>query len=175
MIAGAAIGEAKLSYQGSGTVTTEAKRNPKNFLDFRGNLDAAYSSPGTGSFALGGFVKYEADQSFDNSNFVYGGHATWGKYGLFAPNDFLALDFAYGQVDPGEDTERKTALGVAKLDGYSRFDFEALYMLNTGFPVVVQLPPPRLPSGHWRQYRDVLGAAFNNLTPVAVRLGYPEN
>lgn len=43
------------------------------------------------------------------------------------------------------------------------------------FPVLAQLPPPRLPAGRWRQYRDVLGAAFNNLTPVAVRLGYPEN
>ena len=43
------------------------------------------------------------------------------------------------------------------------------------FPVLEQLPPPRLPAGRWRQYRDVLGAAFNNLTPVAVRLGYPEN
>lgn len=43
------------------------------------------------------------------------------------------------------------------------------------FPVLRQLPPPRLPAGHWRQYRDVLGAAFNNLTPVAVRLGYLEN
>ena len=43
------------------------------------------------------------------------------------------------------------------------------------FPVLEALPPPRLPAGHWRKYRDVLGAAFNNLTPVAVRLGYPEN
>lgn len=42
------------------------------------------------------------------------------------------------------------------------------------FPVVNPMPP-RLPAGHWRKYRDVLGAAFNNLTPVAVRLGYPEN
>lgn len=43
------------------------------------------------------------------------------------------------------------------------------------FPVLDRLPPARLLAGHWRQYRDVLGAAFNNLTPVAVRLGYPEN
>ena len=48
-------------------------------------------------------------------------------------------------------------------------------VFGTAFPVVNQLPPARLPAGHWRQYRDVLGAAFNNLTPVAVRLGYPEN
>ena len=43
------------------------------------------------------------------------------------------------------------------------------------FPAIPALPKPRLPAGHWRHYRDVLGAAFNNLTPVAVRLGYPEN
>ncbi|WP_313342332.1 tetratricopeptide repeat protein [Stenotrophomonas sp.] len=36
------------------------------------------------------------------------------------------------------------------------------------------LGPVRLPAGHWRQYRDVLSAAFAQLTPVAVRLGYPE-
>jgi len=48
-------------------------------------------------------------------------------------------------------------------------------VFGSAFPVVDQLPPPRLPAGHWRQYNDVLGAAFNNLTPVAVRLGYPEN
>ena len=46
---------------------------------------------------------------------------------------------------------------------------------GAGFPVVNNLPPARLPAGYWRKYRDVLGAAFNNLTPVAVRLGYPEN
>jgi tetratricopeptide (TPR) repeat protein len=48
-------------------------------------------------------------------------------------------------------------------------------VFGSAFPVLEQLPPARLPAGHWREYRDVLGAAFNNLTPVAVRLGYPEN
>ena len=70
-------------------------------------------------------------------------------------------------------------VALMRIDGFER-DPQGLAQLlqqvfNTGFPVVDQLPPPRLPSGHWRQYRDVLGAAFNNLTPVAVRLGYPEN
>jgi len=36
------------------------------------------------------------------------------------------------------------------------------------------LGPARLPAGHWRSYRDEMAAAFALLTPVAVRLGYPE-
>ena len=34
--------------------------------------------------------------------------------------------------------------------------------------------PPRLPPGRWRAYADVLAAPFAALTPVAVRLGYPD-
>ena len=37
-----------------------------------------------------------------------------------------------------------------------------------------QLGAPRFPPGHWRNYRDVMSAAFAKLTPIAVRLGYPE-
>ena len=33
----------------------------------------------------------------------------------------------------------------------------------------------KFPSGHWRNYRDSFKAAFDRLTPVAVRFGYPEN
>ncbi len=44
----------------------------------------------------------------------------------------------------------------------------------------VRIPPaqaigtPRFPAGHWRAYRDEMSSAFELLTPVAVRLGYPE-
>jgi len=41
-------------------------------------------------------------------------------------------------------------------------------------PVAAQLGVPRFPPGHWRHYRDVMSAAFAQLTPIAVRLGYPE-
>ncbi|AWH15952.1 adenylate cyclase [Stenotrophomonas sp. ZAC14D2_NAIMI4_7] len=41
-------------------------------------------------------------------------------------------------------------------------------------PVAPQLGAPRFPPGHWRAYSDVMSAAFAQLTPVAVRLGYPE-
>ena len=42
-------------------------------------------------------------------------------------------------------------------------------------PPAQAIGAPRLPGGHWRQYRDVLGAAFELLTPVAVRLGYDQD
>ena len=36
-----------------------------------------------------------------------------------------------------------------------------------------EVGPARFPAGHWRDYRDALSDAFAQLTPVAVRLGYP--
>lgn len=33
---------------------------------------------------------------------------------------------------------------------------------------------PFLPAGHWRRYAEVLAGPFAQLTPVAMRLGYPE-
>ncbi|WP_158238346.1 MULTISPECIES: tetratricopeptide repeat protein [Luteimonas] len=46
-----------------------------------------------------------------------------------------------------------------------------------GFPVppAQVLGPDRMPAGHWRAYAGVLGTAFASLTPVAVRLGYPQD
>lgn len=42
------------------------------------------------------------------------------------------------------------------------------------FPPVRSLGPGTIEAGHWRKYAKVLGAEFLYLTPVAVRLGYPE-
>ncbi|WP_312683584.1 tetratricopeptide repeat protein [Stenotrophomonas chelatiphaga] len=47
-------------------------------------------------------------------------------------------------------------------------------VMGVQLPVAPNIGPPRLPSGHWRNYREVMGAAIDLLTPVAVRLGYPE-
>ena len=33
---------------------------------------------------------------------------------------------------------------------------------------------PRFPAGHWQHYREAMGPAFELLTPIAMRLGYPE-
>ncbi|WP_305806029.1 tetratricopeptide repeat protein [Stenotrophomonas sp. YIM B06876] len=42
------------------------------------------------------------------------------------------------------------------------------------FPQVRSLGPATIAAGHWRKYAEVLAAPFALLTPVAVRLGYPE-
>lgn len=42
------------------------------------------------------------------------------------------------------------------------------------FPPVRSLGPGTIEAGHWRRYAQVLAAEFALLTPVAVRLGYPE-
>jgi tetratricopeptide (TPR) repeat protein len=47
-------------------------------------------------------------------------------------------------------------------------------LFGVQLPPAQHLGPGRLPAGHWRHYRDVLSAAFAQLTAVAVRLGYPE-
>lgn len=47
-------------------------------------------------------------------------------------------------------------------------------LFGVNFPPAQTLGPARFPAGHWRNYRDVLSAAFDQLTPVAVRLGYVE-
>jgi len=47
-------------------------------------------------------------------------------------------------------------------------------LFGVQLPPARTLGPARLPAGHWRHYREVLGSAFAQLTPVAVRLGYPE-
>jgi tetratricopeptide (TPR) repeat protein len=47
-------------------------------------------------------------------------------------------------------------------------------LFGVRFPPADTLGPARLPAGHWRHYRDIMASAFALLTPVAVRLGYPE-
>lgn len=47
--------------------------------------------------------------------------------------------------------------------------------LETSLPAAASLGPPHLPAGHWRAYVQPLAEAFALLTPVAVRLGYPEH
>ncbi|MEL1263373.1 tetratricopeptide repeat protein [Pseudoxanthomonas putridarboris] len=46
--------------------------------------------------------------------------------------------------------------------------------LGTQLPVPPSSGARRFPEGHWRRYAQVLSDPFAALTPVAVRLGYPE-
>ncbi|MBT2767191.1 tetratricopeptide repeat protein [Stenotrophomonas sp. ISL-67] len=47
-------------------------------------------------------------------------------------------------------------------------------LFGVSFPPAQTLGPARFPAGYWRQYNSIMAAAFAQLTPVAVRLGYPE-
>jgi len=130
-----AVGKAQVNYKAKGVIAASADRNPKDFLDGQLSFDGSYFTATSGGFKAGGFVRLESDQSFDETQVVYGGRVTWGKYDFPARNAFLALDLNYGQVDPGDDKNRKTTLGVTKLDSYDRWDFEALYIHQTGWSV----------------------------------------
>lgn len=44
--------------------------------------------------------------------------------------------------------------------------------LGTQMPVPVNVGPPRLAAGHWRQYAAALAGPFDRLSPIAARLGY---
>jgi tetratricopeptide (TPR) repeat protein len=45
--------------------------------------------------------------------------------------------------------------------------------IRVAVPPQQALGPARLEAGHWRRFREALGDAFDLLTPVAQRLGYP--
>ncbi|WP_419318085.1 hypothetical protein ACN2C7_15800 [Caulobacter sp. ErkDOM-E] len=132
-------GAVTFSVDGSGTATADAERNPKNFLDLSLGLnidwDPGYET-GWGRLLVGGFVKGETDQGFENEQVVWGARGSYGQRDLLASNDFLGLDLKYGLVEPGEDKERQKALGVTDLDDYERLDIEALYMFRTGWDMV---------------------------------------
>jgi hypothetical protein len=138
-IEAARVGDIALSAKGQGTIAASAERNPENFLDMRLSLDATYSANTRFNAKVGLYAKYEADQSFESDNAVFGGHATWVGYDILVPNAWLGLDGAYGQVDPGDDAARKTALGVTDLDSYNRVEFEAVYRMPLSWVVIDSL------------------------------------
>ena len=47
--------------------------------------------------------------------------------------------------------------------------------MQVKWPAPASTGPLRFPAGHWREYAQVLAEPFAMLTPVAARLGYPEN
>ena len=47
--------------------------------------------------------------------------------------------------------------------------------LGMQLPALPSSGNKRFPEGHWRHYAEALAGAFAALTPVAVRLGYPES
>ncbi len=169
-----AFGRLEINYSGKGTVAADADRNPENFLDARLSFSGVYNTTNQ-DVSAGAFVKIEADQSFDNEQVVVGGHVTWSTGDLMARDDFLSLDFGFGRVEPGDDTQRKTALAVAELDSYDRAEFEAVYQIPTGWSVV------RVVELNYRHYSEIdapaaIKAANLDIHEIGtIRLGLPQN
>ncbi len=67
---------------------------------------------------------------------------------------------------------------LVRIDGIGNDPAKMAEYLGGLFGVVMPpaqtLGPARMASGHWREYQEPLASAFAQLTPVAVRLGYPE-
>jgi hypothetical protein len=164
------LGAIDLNYKARGTIATEAERNPEDFLDFQAGLDFERSVT-AGSVKGGGFVKFETDQSFDNNQFVYGLGATAARRGFLGPNNAVAVDLDFGRVEPGDDKERKTALGTTTLESYNRLDLEAVFLFRTGIAMAPEL------EFNYRYYREfdppvlVEAAGLDTHELSTVRLG----
>ena len=48
-------------------------------------------------------------------------------------------------------------------------------VIQMRMPAPASVGPAHFPPGHWRRYREPLADAFALLTPIALRMGYPEN
>jgi len=115
------------------------------------------------------------------------------------PRDMLLDWIAYGAVAPlavnslGEAAEwlarsltqvatlheqNLYAHAMLQIDGIGNDPQKMAELLQQVFggpiPPAHSIGTPRFPSGHWRHYREAMASAFELLTPVAVRLGYPE-
>lgn len=115
------------------------------------------------------------------------------------PRDMLLDWIAYGAVPPLAVTSLAEAsewlaralaqlatlheqelypLLILRIDAIGNDTVAMAALLQDAFGVRIRpaqaIGAPRLPAGHWRHYREAMAAAFDLLTPVAVRLGYPE-
>lgn len=67
---------------------------------------------------------------------------------------------------------------LVRLDGIESDPQAVAQAVGQALGFTVQVPPsvglPRLASGRWRHFAQVLAMPFSRLAPVAVRLGYPE-
>ena len=87
-------------------------------------------------------------------------------------SDHPLLDLCLLQVDDIDDGAPHVA---EQLQRFLRLTETPSTILSDRLKSAQGGHPSRLPAGHWREYRDVLAEAFNRLTPMAERLGYPVN
>jgi hypothetical protein len=121
----------KIGYELKGTVAEDTKSNPKNFLESEVSADYFYASKS--AFSAGGFVKYESDQSFDNTQLAYGVSLAYAKKGfLNSQKNQFAFALNIGQVDPKDNKSREDAYSQTNLEKYDRLDLELFYSYNIG-------------------------------------------
>lgn len=162
-----------LEVSGSGVIAADADRNPENFLNLSVAANWLNHSLEMGDLVVGGFVKGEADQTFENQHWVYGARGTWVNHGVFrGDHDWLAFDVRYGRVVPGEDVERQTALGATDLDDFDRVEFEAAYGLN------LRAGPVRTIELNYRYFQEIdapaaiSAADLDTFQLATIRLGF---
>ncbi len=165
-----------VSLDSRGVVTPEAKRNPRDFLEFNGTLGALVSTANAGTFSIAAKVGYEADQTFSNKQKLFGGTLTYGKLTLLGANDFFGITTSYVQVDPIADTVRAFTLGTSapntrELEQYGRWSVEGLYMAP------ITIGPVRAIELNVRYYTEpsapsaIRGAKLDRHTLGIIRLG----
>ncbi|WP_273426076.1 hypothetical protein [Marinobacter sp.] len=111
-----------------GTLTESSTDNPLNFQEAHTSLEMQYLT--REMYSAGGYIKYEADQGFDNRQVVFGGKVRFGRSeNLPTLRDLLVVVLRYGRVNPEKDTEREAVLGAA-LDNYNRAELEAHWQIN---------------------------------------------
>lgn len=70
---------------------------------------------------------------------------------------------------------------LLRLDDCINSPADASQIVSRALNIQLPSPPPglfgfrRFPAGHWREYAGQLGEAYALLSPVAVRLGYPQD
>ncbi|MEO8001637.1 MAG: tetratricopeptide repeat protein [Arenimonas sp.] len=120
----------------------------------------------------------------------------WSVYGsaqafMFYPDESLSAEWLALTCEAFADHLEKNpeSVSVVKIDGLPTQAASVALALQAALgldavPDANMLAQPMLgrtgfdtqfPSGHWRHYRDYFKKAFDRLTPVAVRLGYPES
>lgn len=106
---------------------------------------------------------------------AYGAPAPLAMNSLAEASEWLARGLAQVASLHEEDLYPHVLLRIDDIGNDPQAMAELLGRLfERPMPAAAQLGAPRFPPGHWRNYRDVMGAALAQLTPVAVRLGYPE-
>jgi hypothetical protein len=101
--------------------------------------------------------------------------ANWLAAVFSALADSVDADSARIHLIPMDDVDKNPAAVALALQRALALDtLPDIEMLSKPLLALGGMPNS-FPAGHWRNYRDSFTEVFNLLTPVAVRLGYPQD